>query len=104
MCHCVIAVSLLCTRLINLSTKKKPYVSAGLSKLPQIPGANRIYSTATASAFLAAVLLLTAAAVATVASKVMAPAETIAEKDNPANGGGYRLSEHIKQYYQTTRV
>jgi hypothetical protein len=22
----------------------------------------------------------------------------------PANGGGYRLSEHVKRYYQTTRV
>ena len=45
-----------------------------------------------------------AAAVATVASKVMAPAEPIADADKPAQGGGYRLSEHIKQYYKTTRV
>lgn len=22
----------------------------------------------------------------------------------PENGGGYRLSEHVKRYYQTTRI
>lgn len=24
--------------------------------------------------------------------------------DKPAKGGGYRLSEHVKHYYQTARV
>jgi hypothetical protein len=45
-----------------------------------------------------------AAAVATVASKVVAPVEATPATDKPAKGGGYRLSEHIKHYYQTTRV
>jgi hypothetical protein len=44
------------------------------------------------------------AAVATVASKVQAPVEASPVVDKPAKGGGYRLSEHIKHYYQTTRV
>lgn len=44
------------------------------------------------------------AAVATVAAKVVAPAEAVAEANKPAKGGGYRLSEHIKHYYSTTRV
>lgn len=44
------------------------------------------------------------AAVATVASKVVAPTEAVAEGAKPAKGGGYRLSEHIKHYYSTTRV
>lgn len=45
-----------------------------------------------------------AAAVATVASKMVAPTDNAAPADKPAKGGGYRLSEHIKHYYQTTRV
>jgi nitrous oxide reductase len=45
-----------------------------------------------------------AAAVATVASKVVAPTEAAPTADKPTQGGGYRLSEHIKHYYQTTRV
>ena len=30
----------------------------------------------------------------------------VAEKNPPApaNGGGYRLSEHVKQYYKTTLI
>ena len=37
--------------------------------------------------------------------KTRAPA-VLAElpKKAPASGGGYRLSEHVKRYYQTTRV
>ena len=30
--------------------------------------------------------------------------ETPALKPAPMNGGGYTLSEHVKQYYKTTRV
>lgn len=45
-----------------------------------------------------------AAAVATVASKVVAPTQTVVEAEKPLKGGGYHLSEHIKQYYKTTRV
>ncbi len=44
------------------------------------------------------------AAVATVAAKVVAPTEVVANIDKPVKGGGYRLSEHIKHYYSTTRV
>lgn len=28
----------------------------------------------------------------------------VAEQPAPEKGGGYRLSEHIKHYYQTTRL
>ena len=27
-----------------------------------------------------------------------------ASGEAPVKGGGYRLSEHVKQYYQTTRI
>lgn len=49
-----------------------------------------------------------AGAVAAVASLMTAakPAEQAAPepKAAPAKGGGYHLSEHIKHYYQTTRI
>ena len=50
----------------------------------------------------------TVGAVATVATVLpsvqpAAPAPQEARKA-PANGGGYQLSEHVKRYYQTTRV
>lgn len=50
----------------------------------------------------------TAGAVAAVASMVpaaksVAPAEPQA-KVAPAKGGGYHLSEHVKHYYQTTKI
>jgi hypothetical protein len=32
------------------------------------------------------------------------PALTEAEPPKPEKGGGYRLSEHVKQYYKTTLV
>ena len=45
------------------------------------------------------------AAVAVVAPKVAVQTEEAAAPAKvPAKGGGYKLSEHIKQYYQTTRV
>jgi len=50
----------------------------------------------------------TAGAVAAVASlmTVAKPAEQAAaeSKPAPAKGGGYHLSEHVKHYYQTTRI
>ena len=50
----------------------------------------------------------TAGAVAAVASLVPgAVQETVAKpqaKEPPERGGGYRLSEHVKRYYQTTLV
>lgn len=50
----------------------------------------------------------TATAVATVATlapaaRSVAPATTQV-KTPPAKGGGYALTEHVKRYYQTTRV
>jgi hypothetical protein len=47
------------------------------------------------------------AAAATVATlpKAPTPETTVTEKlPAPARGGGYRLSEHVKQYYRTTKV
>ncbi len=50
----------------------------------------------------------TAGAVAAVASLMPAakPVEQAASepKAAPAKGGGYHLSEHVKHYYQTTRL
>ena len=50
----------------------------------------------------------TAGAVAAAASLLpsvrQAPAEPAALPSPPANGGGYSLSEHVKRYYQTTRI
>lgn len=47
-------------------------------------------------------------AVAAVASLLPAaqPAEQATQelKPAPAKGGGYQLTEHVKQYYQTTRL
>lgn len=45
------------------------------------------------------------AAAAAVVSRAPVEAEPVAQpKAPPANGGGYTLSEHVKRYYQTTRV
>jgi gas vesicle protein len=50
----------------------------------------------------------TAGAVAAVAGLMSAPkpAEQAAPelKPAPAKGGGYQLTDHVKQYYQTTRL
>lgn len=45
------------------------------------------------------------AAAATLLPRV-APEETTAVEPRPAptKGGGYSLSDHVKQYYQTTRI
>jgi hypothetical protein len=47
-----------------------------------------------------------AAAVATLPrTEPETPSAPASEKPPaPDNGGGYRLSEHVKRYYQTTRV
>ena len=48
-----------------------------------------------------------AGAVAASASLIKTPAPTVvaaAPKPAPEKGGGYSLSEHVKRYYQTTRV
>jgi hypothetical protein len=50
----------------------------------------------------------TAGALAAAASLLPAVRATeqaeAAPKPAPANGGGYALSEHVKQYYKTTRI
>jgi hypothetical protein len=35
---------------------------------------------------------------------VVASAEATLNKPPPANGGGYTLSDHVKQYYKTARL
>jgi cysteine synthase len=46
------------------------------------------------------------AAAATLLPRVApeAPAMAAEPKPAPTKGGGYSLSDHVKQYYQTTRV
>ena len=53
----------------------------------------------------AAVAGAATAAVATL-PKVAVPEAPVADTAPPApeNGGGYRLSEHVKRYYKTTQV
>jgi uncharacterized phage protein gp47/JayE len=51
----------------------------------------------------------TVGAVAAAASLLPGAVQETAEvpqlkKEPPARGGGYRLSEHVKQYYKTTLV
>jgi hypothetical protein len=50
----------------------------------------------------------TTGAVAAVASMLPSRAEPEVAieqpKEPPTRGGGYQLSEHVKQYYQTTRI
>jgi hypothetical protein len=51
-----------------------------------------------------------AGAVAAVASLIPTPsqdkpgADTAPDRPAPTRGGGYSLSEHVKQYYKTTRI
>ena len=45
------------------------------------------------------------AAAATVLPRVVQEAEPLPEpKPAPAKGGGYQLTDHVKQYYKTTRI
>lgn len=46
-------------------------------------------------------------AAAGVTAKLLKPATdapAVAERENPARGGGYHLSEHVKKYYRTTTI
>lgn len=45
-----------------------------------------------------------AALVAVLPRQPEPPAVATAAPDAPAQGGGYRLSEHVQRYYQTARV
>jgi hypothetical protein len=54
--------------------------------------------------FMGAAAAGAAAAAVTALPRVNLPTEVAALKPAPENGGGYSLSEHVKRYYQTTRV
>jgi hypothetical protein len=54
--------------------------------------------------FGAAVTGAAAAAVVTLPGVQIPEAASAEPKPAPENGGGYSLSEHVKRYYQTTRV
>jgi uncharacterized phage protein gp47/JayE len=45
-----------------------------------------------------------AAAATLLPGAVQQTAATAETKEPPARGGGYRLTEHVKQYYRTTLV
>lgn len=45
-----------------------------------------------------------AAATAVLPGVVKSTASTAAALPKPTRGGGYTLSEHVQQYYKTTRV
>ena len=45
-----------------------------------------------------------AAAAALLPGATKAPAQTAAALPEPAEGTGYRLTEHVKRYYATARV
>jgi cobalamin biosynthesis protein CbiD len=55
--------------------------------------------------FFGAVATGAAAAAVVALPGVQVPEAAIAQpKPAPENGGGYNLSEHVKRYYQTTRI
>jgi len=55
--------------------------------------------------FAGAATVGTLAATAALLPTLQGPAETpVVKKDPPARGGGYELSEHVRQYYKTTLV
>ncbi len=58
------------------------------------------------SLFAGAATVGAVAAVTSVLPKALAPAAApaVADLPKPERGGGYALSEHVKRYYQTTRV
>ena len=58
------------------------------------------------SLFAGAATVGAVAAVASVLPKVVPQVAASAELDlpKPERGGGYTVSEHVKRYYQTTRV
>jgi hypothetical protein len=45
-----------------------------------------------------------AAAVAVLPSAVLEPAPPAGPRPAPEKGGGYHLSDHVKQYYKTTLI
>jgi hypothetical protein len=54
--------------------------------------------------FLGAAAAGAAAAAVSTLPGLNAPSATHTLPPAPENGGGYSLSEHVKRYYQTTRV
>lgn len=68
-----------------------PGSSSGLSRRRWFAGAGAVGAAATVAAVLPGVASDNEASTPTAAAK-------------PAKGGGYTVSEHIRRYYQTTRV
>ncbi len=62
--------------------------------------------TASRRGFVSGTFTLGAAAAAAAALPYVAPQGPSAAPDlpKPERGGGYRLSEHVKRYYKTTRI
>ncbi len=54
--------------------------------------------------FMGAAAAGAAAAAISALPRTHLPTEVAALKPAPENGGGYSVSEHVKRYYQTTRV
>ena len=54
--------------------------------------------------FLVAVGAGSAASVAAVAAKTVAPVTAAASKTADAKSGGYKVTDHIRKYYRTTLV
>ena len=54
--------------------------------------------------FMGAAAAGAAAAAVTALPRVSLPTDVTPLKPASENGGGYSLSEHVKRYYQTTRV
>ena len=67
------------------------------SKLPVLSRRRVFAGAGTAGA-------LAAAAVALPLSRTAEPAAAVALKALPEKGGGYQVTQHVLDYYQTTRV
>lgn len=67
-----------------------PFQASGLSRRNLFTGAATVGAVAAATAVLPGMV------------KQVTP--TALELPKPTRGGGYRLSEHVQQYYKTTRV
>ncbi|MGV3727300.1 formate dehydrogenase [Hydrogenophaga sp.] len=76
-----------------------------MNKSPRNPSEESRPSLKRRTLFAGASTVGALAAAATLIPRV-APEETAAVEPKPAptKGGGYSLSDHVKQYYQTTRI
>jgi len=92
---------------------KKPHVCASthfnqeirMSKSPRLSAADGPSRLNRRTLFAGAGTVGAVAAVATVLPRLQAKAPSAAAtRPAPTRGGGYSLSEHVKHYYQTTRI